>query len=82
MGKKKGPSVDDLLILECKHWKVPMIFPEGKKEKKDAAEVRQNAVRERIKKAQEAYAKELAAPAEAMQSWFFHKSEAAIKANM
>jgi hypothetical protein len=75
--KKKGPTVDDLLAAECKHWGVTMVLGE-KKEKKDAAEARQNQVREALKQAQDAYQESLRAPAQAMQDWFFHRAEKAI----
>ena len=81
MPKKKktgAAAVDDELILQCKFWKVPFVPPEGKKEKPDAAAARQNGIREALKKAEEAYNKELREPVDAVRDWFYHTAEKAV----
>ena len=79
----RSALIDDELILQCKFWKVPMDYaPTKPKEKPDAAVIRQAAVRERLKKAEEEYAKVLRAPQEDMQNWFFHKAEKNLLASL
>lgn len=63
--------MDTLLRAECKLWGVPFVEPEGKKEKKDAKEARQNRVRKTIKAAEEEYNAARELPAKELQNYFF-----------
>ena len=77
MAKKKksgAAAVDDELFLQCKFWKVPFI-PAPPKEKGDAAAVRQSAIREDLKKAEDAWNQSLKESEDAVKDWFFHRTE-------
>lgn len=77
--KKSGAAaVDDELILQCKFWKVAFTPPASKKEKPDESTARQNAIREALKKAEDAYNKTLREPEDAVKDWFFHRTEHAL----
>ena len=71
---RRAALIDDELILQCKFWKVPMQFAVPK-EKPDASAVRQAAVREALKTAEQNYARSLKEPVLDVQDWFFHKAE-------
>ena len=43
-----------------------------------AAAARQNGIREALKKAEEAYNKELREPVDAVRDWFYHTAEKAV----
>jgi hypothetical protein len=71
---RRAALADDELILQCKFWKIPMVFAPPK-EKADAAAIRQAGVRAALKAAEDAYTRKLNEPQEDMQNWFFHKAE-------
>ena len=52
------------------------------KEKADAASIRQAAIREALKAAEDAYNTKLNEPQEDMQNWFFHKTEKNLLAGL
>ena len=52
------------------------------KEKTDASSIRQAAIREALKAAEDAYNKKLNEPQEDMQNWFFHKAEKNLLAGL
>ena len=68
--------IDDELILKCKYWKIEMVYaPTKPKEKPDAAVIRQEAIRQRIKAAEDKYNQQLREQQAVMQDWFFHGAE-------
>lgn len=67
-------AIDDELMLQCKHWRVPMrVAPP--KEKADAAALRQSQVRDDLKKAETEYYRAQAETMAAVRDWFYHTAE-------
>lgn len=72
----RSALIDDELILKCKYWKIEMVYaPTKPKEKPDAAVIRQEAIRQRIKAAEDKYNQQLREQQVVMQDWFFHGAE-------